>query len=183
MNPRVFANGMAQLAAAYGGRDLPDDVLATYKQYLGDLGDVEFKRAVIQAIRERLYFPSVAELRQLALGDLRERALNGLADVERLMGRYGGLVGNIPPEKLAELGTTTLAGLRAAGWLDAVRNATTDTRPRLEKAFVEGFIVAAEREAAMALATGEVSPERIALPPAVQSRVTKMAEWAAGDDT
>jgi hypothetical protein len=136
MDANVFANGMARLAAAHAGRRLDETVIETYRWGLAGISDVDFVHAIEYAIRETTYFPSVGELRAMAIGDVKSRAAASLRSVRAVMGSYSGPQFT-PPSAWDAFDAPTRAGISGAGGLAAIWNATD--QPALERTFGDAY--------------------------------------------
>jgi hypothetical protein len=136
MDANVFANGMARLAAAHAGRHLDETVIETYRWGLAGISDVDFLRAIERAIRETTFFPSVGELRTLAVGDVKARAAASLRSVRAVMGSYSG-PRFTPRSAWDGFDAPTRAGISAAGGLAAIWESTDQFA--LERVFGEAY--------------------------------------------
>jgi hypothetical protein len=62
MDKQIFGKGMALLSALYPDYPLKDETMETYWEFLRDMANLDFERAVKGHVRTCKWFPKVSEL-------------------------------------------------------------------------------------------------------------------------
>lgn len=145
----AFANLLLTVAAAVD-RELPEDRVTIYFAAMGDLELDQVRHACAAAIKTLRFFPTVAELRELATPYVNREAEGALAfEAVCKMGHYSpaGPYWNI--RDVAEaMGPIAAAAYAAAGGSRAFANEQGESNlPFLRKRFVESYGEAAQEQA------------------------------------
>jgi len=111
MDNKVFAEGFAGLCAVFNRE--PSKVLADiYFKMLSDLSNEQFKKATENILKTSKYakLPSIAEIREAALGSTEDKAMQALTLAEDAMRRVGHYKTVVFPDKVIHMVVEALEG-------------------------------------------------------------------------
>jgi hypothetical protein len=138
IDKEVFAQGMGQLAGAFG-REVDGPVSKMYHQVLSPhLTDAQFVEAVTRTVASETFWPSPATILEKAGVSPQQRSEGVLRMVNDALFKHGGFK-FLPTEISMAWDTATWAAIREVGGLAAITNCTEEKWPAMQRKFQRAY--------------------------------------------